>query len=140
MQGLTGIMTTPWKYAGQSVPRGKLAAGTEAPVRPCTLHAQGPIYPAASAAIAQPRPRAAIGHRRPQQWCKRSGVRVEHARTITLFLMTDSHPLGTRDFRTTGFKTADVAQRGRTRERSTRVKKGARLQKRVLGRSSCCNS
>jgi hypothetical protein len=80
MQGLTGILTTPWKYAGQSVPRGKLAAGTAAPVRPCTLHAQGPIYPAASAAIAQPRPRAAIGHRRHQQWCKRSGVRVGHAK------------------------------------------------------------
>jgi hypothetical protein len=31
---LTGKKTTPWKYTGQSVPRGKPAIGTAAPAHP----------------------------------------------------------------------------------------------------------
>ena len=34
---LTGNMTTPWKYTGQSVPRGKPAIGTAAPAHPARV-------------------------------------------------------------------------------------------------------
>ena len=36
---LTGNMTTPWKYTGQSVPRGKPAKGTAAPAHPARVEA-----------------------------------------------------------------------------------------------------
>ena len=34
---LTGNMTTPWKYTGQSVTRGKPAIGTAAPAHPARV-------------------------------------------------------------------------------------------------------